>query len=178
MFGSDEMKEFLRAQYKNPGKCQEMNDKIYEVVRNYAKVKFAEGFKPNEVGKGSKALETRGIAEHVFNTIVNETVVQVLLHLDGFMINIDKYNEKQRSAWLRSILYTSAAKFLRKKEKIKQTLMGEAINNLDCGRNMEQTIEDRLKFETGMRKFMQIVCNAPSKPEKILAYLILKIALG
>lgn len=171
LFGSEEMKEFLRECYNKPEKYHEMHTELFESVKNYAKNKLSHGFDENEMSEGSVRIETNTFKEQDIEDITSETAMQVIKSLDGFIKNIDNNNELQRWAWIRTILYRSVIVFLKRKRKIKEIAGGEIIETSGSGAGLADEIAERSKFEDGMRKTIRVACNAPSKPEKILAYI-------
>ncbi len=101
---------------------------------------------------------------------MSEVLCNVFRYLDKFLKNIEKYKEPQRQAWLRSIVYGTVAKHLRKKSKdFLLTLFGDMYND---GEEIPHTdSNESFNLEAIINSVLRVVCRAPSKPEKKLAYI-------
>ena len=172
-FGSEEMKEVLKEMMVSPEAFEKNFYIVYDVVWKYTIDRVKKGFESNESKNGRPALGLNYISKEDCEDIASEVVIAVMHSLDKFVLNIDKYNERSRQAWLKRIVYNKFAAFIKKKPKVEPEKWDPtsekskwddvpAINN----------IYDALFCDETLRLFVRCACKAPSKPEKILCYLI------
>lgn len=174
LFGSDEMRNLLIRSLNEPAIYQDVMDQVYESVKAYTLDKIKEGFKSGEVAFESKPISTEIIEFQDYGDIINDVMCRVICSLDKFIINIMQkdYTEAQRQAWLRRIIYNSLASYLSKKGKTISPL-----NETELKKYSDEKIPDTrfgfydVHLESTLKAILKIACGAPSKPEKVMAYI-------
>ena len=177
-FGSDELKYMLLNMVDG-----ETRDNVlmllYEIIERYALHKISSGFKDGEIyscgDKKSKPLYTESIPLEDRKDIAGDIFCDVIKKLDDFIENISNndFNEKQRQAWLRKIVYCKCASYLRKVGKI-DYIIDTGIENEEVAYipvSACKSPEYIALCNDIIRNTIIVACNAPFKPEKIMAYL-------
>lgn len=173
-FGSNEMKDLLILAYNEPNMYEKAMIELHETVKAYTISKIQKGFLEGEIHIGSKAITTELIEYQDYDDIVGDVFCGVVLSLERFIDNITQndYTEAQRQAWLRRIIYNTIAKYLKKKNKDLSTLsITEIKNETDEELYGNDFVFYDIKFEDLLRNIVRVACLAPSKPEKIMAYI-------
>ncbi len=168
-FGSNEMMEQMLLALEDENKREEFMRVLDETVCAYTYYRIKCGFVKNEVWRGSKELRTDVIDPQDYEDLGKDVFCRVIVGLDNFIRNYKEkgYNEKQRQAWLRRIVYNVLAKHLRRCGFIRpEDEVTEEPSETPYIRS-----EARLHFESLMKRFLAVVCGASQMPEKILAFL-------
>lgn len=173
LFGSEEMKEVLKEIMTDPIAFEKNFYIVYDVVWKYTIDRVKNGFQGNESKNGRPALSLNYISKEDCEDIASEVVISVMKSLDKFVLNIDKYDERSRQAWLKRIVYNNFAAFIKKMPKVKPKKLDPTdekseLDNIPSPGN----VFDALFCDETLRLFVRCSCNAPSKPEKIICYLM------
>lgn len=173
LFGSEEMKEVLKEMMMNPIAFEKNFYIVYDVVWKYTIDRVKNGFQGNESKSGRPALSLNYISKEDCEDIASEVVISVMKSLDKFVLNIDKYDERSRQAWLKRIVYNNFAAFIKKNSKVKPKKWDPTDEKSELD-NMPSTgnVFDALFCDETLRLFVRCSCNAPSKPEKIICFLM------
>ena len=168
LFGSEEMKEILIDLMQNPHHYARSAMIIQDCVIMHTTKRLVSGFAPGEIKAGSKGLSTAILSKEDGEEVINDVLRIVLTSLDSFTISIveNDYNELQRQAWLRSIIFRVIVKHMRAR-------INEIAVENRVVRHVDSYTEDRMPsmFEATVRDMLITACTAPSKPEKIMAYI-------
>lgn len=168
LFGSEEMKEILLDIVQNPMHIYGAADIIQDCVIRHTAKRLDRGFEADELYKGSKALDASILDKQDGEEVINDVLKVVLTSLDDFTIAVieHNYNELQRQAWLRRIIYNIIAKHIR--QKVKELRVIDALTRQSEVSSAEHN--STADAET-LVSLVRVVCKAPSKPEKIMAYI-------
>lgn len=177
-FGSDELKYILLNMLDGETR-DDVLILLYDIIEGYTLHKISTGFKEGEIysrgEKKSKSLYTETIFLEDRKDIAGDVFCDVIKCLDVFIANISSgnFDEKQRQAWLRKIVYCRCANYLRKMGKIDYIIDTDAeseeityIPLSECKSPEYIAVCNDL-----IRNTVVVACNAPFKPEKKLAYL-------
>lgn len=173
-FGSEEMKELLILAYRNPSMYESAMVELHETVKAYTISKIKKGFAAGEIDFGSKPLTTEFIEYQDYDDIISEAFCRVVHSLERFIPNIIKndYTPAQRQAWLRRIVYITIADHFKKKgADIPSLDVDEMKNRNKQEKYGEDYIFRSVRFEDLLINIVRVACKAPSKPEKIMAYI-------
>lgn len=168
-FGSNEMMEQMLLALEDESKREEFMCMLDETVCAYTTYRIKRGFVESEVWRGSKALRTDVIDPQDYKDLGKDVFCRVIVGLDNFIRNYKEkgYNEKQRQAWLRRIVYNVLAKHLKRCGFIRP----EDEITEEPSETPSAATEDRLHLESLMKRFLAVACGASQMPEKILAFL-------
>lgn len=167
------MKEVLKEMMVSPAAFEKNFYIVYDVVWDYTIDRVKKGFEENESKNGRPALGLNYISKEDCEDIASEVVIAVMHSLDKFVLNIDKYDERSRQAWLKKIVYNKFAGFIKKKPKVEPekwdpTSEKSKWDDIPSTSN----IYDTLFGDETLRLFVSCSCKAPSKPEKIICFLM------
>lgn len=168
-FGSDEMMEQMLLAVEDETVRESFVCTLEEIVCAYTFYRIKRGFAENEVKFGLPALNTDVIDAQDYKDLGKDVFCRVLVGLDGFIRNYREhnFNEKQRQAWLRRIVYNVLAKHLKRNGFIRP----EDEIEVEPSETPHVRSEDRIAFEAMMKRFLDVASGASPKPEKVLAFL-------
>ncbi len=161
LFGSEEMKEILKDMMASPALYDKNIPLLYDVVYQYTKKRVKKGF---EATNGLAAISMNDLNDADCEDIAEEVMDAVTKSLESFVANIDHYDARSRQAWLKKIVYVKFVRYIQKTQKFK---MGKEDET--------QTVtgtEDEILFKETLSLVVKRSLEAPSKPEKILCFLI------
>lgn len=177
-FGSNEFKYHLLNIFDSDEEYDEILKVLNIIILKYTFKKLSVGFKEGEIfdlgNKKSKPLYTDCISNEDCYDIAVAVFCEVVKKLDDFIKKIidNEYNEKQRQAWLRKIVYCACAKFLNKTGRIDYIIDSEDDEEVTYIPVSEYKLPEYITVCSDMvRGTIGIACKAPFKPEKILGYL-------
>lgn len=168
-FGSDEMKELLICACDDPAMYEKAMIEVYESVKAYTLYRIKTGFIRGEIEQGSKGITTHTIEADEYEDIISEVFCRVVKSLDGFIKNANRYEPSQRQSWLRSIVYRTIADYLTERRRL--VVSDELTEEEGNEKSRERDEFDAIHFASVLKNVVRVVCLAPSKPEKILAYI-------
>lgn len=173
LFGSEGMKEVLKEMMMSPTNFEKNFYIVYDVVWKYTINRVKKGFEGNESKNGRPTLSLNYISEEDCEDIASEVVISVMKSLDGFVLNIDRYDERSRQSWLKTIVYNKFAAFIKKRPKEETEKWDSTIETFkpDYTPSNSNALEVLFRDET-LRLAVRCSCNAPSKPEKIICFLM------
>ena len=188
-FGSEKFKYILLSMVESrcdKDKADEILVLLHDIVVTYTMRKIPVGFAEGEIfdfssdeddDTASKGLKSKPLYSNKINTadyedIAEDVFCSVIKGLDKFILNLYKaeYTEQRRQAWLRKIVYCTCARYLNQLGRFDFVIDSEENGLQYIPMSTSKSPEFIAENAEIIQQTIQLVCKAPFKPEKILAY--------